>query len=54
MPIDEQLIIRPFDAAARDEHQRGEAAKLIFATVPPLLAAEPVIHAADLIARRGT
>jgi|SRR5882724_5459001 len=42
------------DAAARDEHLRGEAAKLIFATVPPLLAAEPVIHAADLIAQKGT
>jgi quinol monooxygenase YgiN len=41
------------DAAARDAHLKGEAAQLIFATVPPFLAAEPVIHPADLIAKKG-
>ena len=40
-------------AAGRDAHMHGEAAKLIFATVPPLLEASPVIHPADLIARKG-
>jgi quinol monooxygenase YgiN len=37
----------------RDAHMKGEAAKLIFATVPPLLEAEPVIHPADVVARKG-
>jgi len=32
---------------------KGEAAKLIFATVPRLLEAEPVIHPADVVARKG-
>jgi quinol monooxygenase YgiN len=40
-------------AAGRATHLSGEAAKLIFATVPLLLAEEPVIHAADLIASKG-
>lgn len=41
------------DADARNAHMTGEAAKQIFATVPPLLAAEPAIHPAALIARKG-
>ena len=41
------------DADGRAAHMKGEAAKLIFATVPPLLAAEPVIHPADLIALKA-
>lgn len=41
------------DPAARDAHMIGEAARLIFATVPPLLEAEPAIHPADVIARKG-
>lgn len=41
------------DAAGREAHLNGEAAKLIFATVPPLLEVEPVIHPADLIAGKG-
>jgi quinol monooxygenase YgiN len=40
-------------AAGRDAHMQGEAAKLIFATVPPLLEGPPVIHPADLIASKG-
>jgi quinol monooxygenase YgiN len=40
-------------AAGRDAHMHGKAAKLIFATVPALLEASPVIHPADLIARKG-
>lgn len=41
------------DAAGRDAHMAGDAAELIFATVLPLLADEPVIHPADLIAAKG-
>jgi quinol monooxygenase YgiN len=41
------------DAAARDAHMSGEAAKQIFATVPALLAADPAIHPAEVIARKG-
>jgi quinol monooxygenase YgiN len=42
------------NAAGRDAHMTGEAAKLIFATVPQHLAADPVIHPADVIATKGT
>jgi quinol monooxygenase YgiN len=41
------------DAADRDIHMSGEAAKQIFATVPQLLSEEPRIHPADLIAHKG-
>lgn len=41
------------DEAGREAHMSGEAAKLIFATVPPLLEADPVIHPADLVAQKG-
>jgi quinol monooxygenase YgiN len=41
------------DAANRDIHMSGEAAKQILTTVPPLLAEEPRIHPADLIAHKG-
>lgn len=41
------------DAAGRDAHMSGEAAKQIFATVPPLLAEKPQIHPSDLIAQKG-
>lgn len=37
------------DAAGRDEHMAGEAAKLIFATVPPHLAGDPAIHPCEVI-----
>lgn len=37
---------------SRDAHMSGEAAKLIFATVPPLLMSDPAIHPADLIASK--
>ncbi|MBA2125192.1 antibiotic biosynthesis monooxygenase [Hyphomicrobium methylovorum] len=39
--------------AGRDAHMTGEAAKLIFATVPPYLEAAPEIHPADVIASKG-
>lgn len=41
------------DAASRDIHMSGEAAKQILATVPSLLAEELRIHPADLIAHKG-
>lgn len=41
------------DQASRDKHMQGEAAKLIFETVPPLLAEEPRIHPADLVVQKG-
>jgi len=41
------------NAAGRDAHLAGEAAKLIFATVPEHLESDPVIHPADLIAAKG-
>jgi quinol monooxygenase YgiN len=41
------------DVAGRDAHMSGEAARQIFATVPPLLAASPVVHPAELIAQKG-
>ncbi len=41
------------DPAARDAHMTGEAAKLIFAVLPPLLEGNPVIHPADVIVRKG-
>jgi quinol monooxygenase YgiN len=40
-------------AAGRDAHMHGEAAKQIFATVPPLLEVLPIIHPADLIAKKS-
>ncbi len=40
-------------AGGRDAHMKGEAAKLIFATVPRLLEGPPVVHPADLIASKG-
>jgi quinol monooxygenase YgiN len=41
------------DAASRDIHMSGEAAKQILETVPSLLAEELRIHPADLIAHKG-
>ncbi|TAL78009.1 MAG: antibiotic biosynthesis monooxygenase [Beijerinckiaceae bacterium] len=41
------------NAASRDSHMGGKAADLIFKTVPPLLASEPAIHAAQLVASKG-
>jgi quinol monooxygenase YgiN len=41
------------DTGGRDAHRRGKAATLIFATVPALLAGDPAIHPADLVARKG-
>jgi quinol monooxygenase YgiN len=41
------------DTAARDAHLEGKAAEKIFATVPALLASEPTIHPADLVAVKG-
>ncbi len=41
------------DAAAREAHMTGEAAKLIFAVIPPLLQGRPSIHPADVIVRKG-
>lgn len=38
---------------SRELHMSGEAAKQIFATVPALLAEEPHIHPAVLIAAKG-
>lgn len=38
---------------ARAAHMTGDAAKLIFATVPPLLAEEPTIHPSKLITNKG-
>ncbi|MGA0533708.1 putative quinol monooxygenase [Hansschlegelia sp. KR7-227] len=38
------------DPAARQAHLEGKAAAQIFATVPPLLEAEPIIHPADVVA----
>jgi quinol monooxygenase YgiN len=41
------------DVAGRDAHMNGEAARQIFATVPPLLASPPIVHPAELIAQKG-
>jgi quinol monooxygenase YgiN len=41
------------DATARDAHLEGKAAEKIFAAVPALLASQPTIHPADLIASKG-
>ncbi|MFD0986285.1 putative quinol monooxygenase [Methyloligella solikamskensis] len=41
------------DEAAREAHMKGDAAAQIFATVPDLLAEEPVIHPAKTIAHKG-
>lgn len=50
---DEVFLVDLFaDAASREAHMNGEAAKLIFSTVPELLAARPAIHPADLLARK--
>ncbi len=40
-------------AESRNAHMSGDAAKLIFATVPDLLAEHPSMHPADLIAVKG-
>ena len=45
------LVISSTDS--RELHMSGEAAKQIFATVPALLAEEPHIHPAVLIAAKG-
>lgn len=51
---DTVFLIDPFsDEAARNGHLEGKAAAKIFATVPLLLASEPTIHPADLIASKG-
>jgi len=51
---DTVFLVDLFDGPdSRDAHMTGEAAKLIFATVPPLLASEPAIHPADLVASKG-
>ncbi|XSG82097.1 MAG: putative quinol monooxygenase [Methyloligella sp. ZOD6] len=41
------------DSASRDAHMQGEAAKLIFDTVPTLLAEDPGIHPARLVTQKG-
>lgn len=38
---------------SRNAHMTGDAAKLIFATVPDLLAEQPSMHPSDLIAAKG-
>ncbi|MGV1793089.1 putative quinol monooxygenase [Rhizobium sp. A37_96] len=40
------------DQKSRDAHFNGEAAKLIFATVPPLLADAPGIHPSTVSAQK--
>lgn len=40
------------DQKSRDAHFNGEAAKLIFATVPPLLADAPSIHPSTVSAQK--
>ncbi len=40
------------DHESRNAHMSGEAAKLIFASVPPLLAEPPSIHPATIVARK--
>ncbi|MBO9195382.1 antibiotic biosynthesis monooxygenase [Rhizobium sp. 16-449-1b] len=40
------------DTASRNAHLSGEAAKQIFATVPPLLAEPPVVHPATITASK--
>ncbi len=37
----------------RAAHMKGAAAEMVFETVPPLLASEPEIHSADLVAQKG-
>lgn len=41
------------DAAAREAHMTGAAAKQIFATLSEQLAEDPQIHPADIVARKG-
>ena len=41
------------NAKAREAHLDGRAAAKIFSTVPDLLASEPTIHPADLVAVKG-
>lgn len=41
------------DADGRDAHMAGEAARLIFATVPAHLAEEPDVHPCDLVASKS-
>lgn len=36
-----------------DAHMKGEAAKMIFATVPDLLTGAPAIHPSQVIASKG-
>ncbi|MFD1704721.1 putative quinol monooxygenase [Methylopila henanensis] len=51
---DTVFLVDLFDSAdAREAHLSGKAAEQIFATIPPLLEIEPMIHPADLIARKG-
>ena len=38
---------------SRNAHMQGDAAGQIFATVPPLLAADPELHPSDVIAHKG-
>lgn len=40
------------NTASRNAHMNGEAAKQIFATVPPLLAEPPVLHPATVTASK--
>lgn len=40
------------DPESRDAHMSGQAAKLILASVPPLLAEPPSIHPATVVARK--
>lgn len=37
----------------RDAHMQGQAAKLIFETLPALLAGAPEIHPSDVVAVKG-
>ncbi|MDM9627796.1 putative quinol monooxygenase [Rhizobium sp. S152] len=41
------------DDESRTVHMHGEAAKQIFATVPPLLAEPPSVHPATVAAAKG-
>jgi len=40
------------DPESRNAHMSGQAAKLILASVPPLLAESPSIHPATIVARK--
>ncbi|WDS35808.1 hypothetical protein [Pseudoxanthomonas sp.] len=37
----------------RDAHMQGQAARIIFDRLPPLLAAAPEIHPSDVVAVKG-